>query len=94
MQVDLATLSPADFVARVAKGQQNFAMIDYAAEAGRAQSRTDLAQAASLERNTSAFSALLGILVVALMIRFGRRLSSEVLTPVAKLRESANRLAG
>ena len=90
---DIATLSPAEFLAKTAKGRQNFAKLDEAAEASRAQTRKDLADATDLERTMTVGTALASLLLVALMLRFARRLSSEVLRPVATLRDSAGRLA-
>lgn len=90
---DITTLTPVEFLARTAKGRENFAKLDEAAEASRVQTRTDLADATHLERTMTATTTLAGLLLVALMIRFARRLSSEVLRPVANLRDSADRLA-
>jgi diguanylate cyclase (GGDEF)-like protein len=90
---DITTVTPIDFLSRSAKGRDNFAMIDEAADASRAAGRADLAAAASRERTTSAATALASVLLIALVIRFARRLSGEVLRPVARLRDSAGRLA-
>jgi len=90
---DITTLTPVEFLARTARGRENFAKLDEAAEASRAQTRRDLADATHLERAMTAATALAGLLLLALMLRFARRLSSEVLRPVANLRDSADRLA-
>ncbi|HEX2699477.1 MAG TPA: diguanylate cyclase [Acidimicrobiales bacterium] len=91
--VDIATLTPFDFVSKVAQGRENFAMLDEAADASRALARHDLSAAATLERDITWATAAVGLLLAALVVRFARRLSSEVLRPVARLRESAGRLA-
>ena len=90
---DISTVTPIDFLSRSAKGRDNFAMIDEAADASRAGGRADLAAAASRERATSAATALANLVLIALVIRFARRLSHEVLRPVARLRDSARSLA-
>jgi diguanylate cyclase (GGDEF)-like protein len=91
--VDITTLSPAEFLARSARGRANFNMLDEAAAAGRAGANTDLARAVSLQRKMTLGAALTSLLLIALVVRFARRLSSEVLGPVARLRDSADRLA-
>jgi diguanylate cyclase (GGDEF)-like protein len=68
-------------------------LLDQAGEKGRAHARADLARANGVERAAMAALAALIVLVIALMIRFARRLSTEVLRPVGLLRDSANQLA-
>jgi diguanylate cyclase len=89
---DITTLTPLQFLARSAKGRQNFDMLDDAAAASRASAHADLAHAAALERRMTVAAALASLLLIALVVRFARRLSSEVLSPVAQLRDSADRL--
>lgn len=90
---DITTLTPADLLAKTAVGRENFAKLDQAAEASRAQTRADLADATDLERTMTLATTLASLLVFALVYRFARRLSTEVLQPVARLRESAGLLA-
>jgi len=90
---DITTLSPIEFVERAAKGRQNFALIDQAALASQSAARSDLDAAADLEQNLTVAAAAVSLLLVILVLRFARRLSREVLLPVAALRDSANRLA-
>jgi len=68
-------------------------LLEQAGEAGRARARDDIARARDLERIRMAALALIVILVSALLLRFARRLSAEVLRPVGLLRDSANQLA-
>ena len=68
-------------------------LLDQAGEAGRAHGRAELDRARGVEQVGLAAVAALVILVCALMIRFARRLSVEVLRPVRMLRDSANQLA-
>ena len=90
---DITTVTPIEFLARTAKGRQNFAKLDEAADASRAHTRAELADATDLERTMTVATALASLLLVALTLRFAGRLSSEVLEPVASLRDSADRLA-
>ncbi|HVM02883.1 MAG TPA: GGDEF domain-containing protein, partial [Acidimicrobiales bacterium] len=90
---DVTTLTPAQFLARVAEGRRNFALLDEAGAAGRARARADLAAAAALERNLTVTTALAALVFVAVVVHLARRLSTEVLGPVATLRDSADRLA-
>ncbi|MGQ0520775.1 MAG: diguanylate cyclase domain-containing protein [Actinomycetota bacterium] len=90
---DVATLTPQEFVAKSSEGRVNFAMIEEAAAASRAQARDDLSAAARLDRNMTVATLAAGLLAIAFVIRFARRLSREVLRPVARLRDSAGRLA-
>ena len=89
---DITTLSPLQFLARSARGRQNFNLLDEAAAASRASAHTDLGHAAALERRMTVAAALASLLLIGLVVRFARRLSSEVLVPVAQLRDSADRL--
>lgn len=68
-------------------------LLDQAGSAGRARARVDLARAGSIEKAATASRAVFVLLVSALMLRFARRLSAEVLRPVGLLRDSANQLA-
>ncbi|HVM01504.1 MAG TPA: HAMP domain-containing protein, partial [Acidimicrobiales bacterium] len=90
---DVTTLTPAQFLARVAEGRRNFELLDEAGAASRAKARADLAGAAALERNLTVATALAALAFIALVVRLARRLSTEVLGPVASLRDSAGRLA-
>ena len=90
---DITTLSPIEFFANAAKGRENFAMMDEAVAASQAKARDDLARAVALERNMTVATAIASLLLIALVIRFARSLSIEVLRPVARLRDSADRLA-
>ncbi len=90
---DITTLSAVEFVSTAAKGRANFARIDEAALASQAEARADLAAAADLERRLTMATAGVSLLLAVLVLRFSRRLASEVLRPVAALRDSANRLA-
>ena len=90
---DITTLSPAEFLARTTDAQANFALIEEAAEASRAHAQGELDRAQVLERNISIATAAASLLLLALVVRFARQLSREVLRPVARLRDSADRLA-
>jgi diguanylate cyclase (GGDEF)-like protein len=90
---DISTLTSQEFVAKSSQGRLNFAMIDEAAAASRAQARDDLAAAARMERSMTLATLAASLLAIAFVIRFARRLSREVLRPVARLRDSAGRLA-
>ena len=68
-------------------------LLDQAGETSRARTRDNIDRARGLERTALAALAALIILVSALMLRFARRLSAEVLRPVGMLRDSANQLA-
>ena len=61
--------------------------------ASRAAASADLAHAADVGRGAKYARWGFGLLVVALMLGFIRRLSSEVLVPLGLLRDSANQLA-
>jgi diguanylate cyclase (GGDEF)-like protein len=69
------------------------ALLDRAGAADRAAVRADLARASQVENAALAALVALGLLVIALLARFGRRLSAEVIRPLGILRDSANRLA-
>ena len=90
---DIKVLTPAEYLARLSDGRQNFELIDEAAAASRDKARTDLEDAADLERLVTVVTAVATVLLVGLVVRFARRLSREVLRPVARLRDSAGRLA-
>jgi diguanylate cyclase (GGDEF)-like protein len=64
-----------------------------AAEATRQRARADLDRGARLERWNLAGCALLVLLAVGMVLRFARRLTTEVFQPVAELRDSTNLLA-
>jgi len=68
-------------------------LIDEAGTAGQATSRAELVRADSFTRYAMAAMLLLVMLVVALLVRLGRQLTVEVLRPVTRLRDSADRLA-
>ena len=68
-------------------------LLDQGGETGRARTSDNIDRARGLERTALAALAALIILVSALMLRFARRLSAEVLRPVGMLRDSANQLA-
>jgi diguanylate cyclase (GGDEF)-like protein len=70
------------------------ALLDQAGTTSRTAVRVQLAHAARLDREAIAVLAVLELLAVALAIRLARRLSTEVLRPVSRLRDSANHLAG
>ena len=90
---DISELTPVQFLARTAQGRENFELLDAAAAKSRAMARGDLEEAANLDRLVTGATALASLVLVALVVRFGRRLSTEVLKPVARLRDSAGRLA-
>ena len=69
------------------------ALLDQAGAASHAEGRAVQARAARVERAAMAAKALFVLLMTALMAYLARRLSAEVLQPVALLRASANRLA-
>jgi len=69
------------------------AIIDRAGEAVRADARATLAEDTRTEKLGMVGLAALLVLMSGLMLRFGRRLSVEVLRPVGLLRDAANRLA-
>ncbi|MDQ1566838.1 MAG: diguanylate cyclase, partial [Actinomycetota bacterium] len=69
------------------------ALLDRAGAADRAAVRADLARASQVENAALAALVALGLLVIALLVRFGRRLSAEVIRPLGLLRDSANRFA-
>ena len=91
---DITVLTPAEFVARSVQGRSNFALLDEAAAASRAQARKDLDHAGDLERLVTGTTAVAVAVLVGLVVLLGRRLSREVLLPVARLRDSAGRIAG
>ena len=90
---DVTVLTPAQFIARAAQGRANFDLLDEAAAASRAQARKDLDRASSLERLVTVATAAVIAILVSLVVVLGRRLSREVLRPVARLRDSAGRIA-
>jgi diguanylate cyclase (GGDEF)-like protein len=69
------------------------AMVDGAGEAARADARAALAQDSRTEKVGMVALVALLLLMSGLMLRFGRRLSVEVLRPVRLLRDAANQLA-
>ncbi|HET7487031.1 MAG TPA: GGDEF domain-containing protein [Acidimicrobiales bacterium] len=90
---DMTGILPMEFIMRSSQGQANFALLDQAAEVSRARARSGLSRAAGRERAMTIGSALVALLLVGLVARFARRLSMEVLRPVARLRDSAGKLA-
>jgi diguanylate cyclase (GGDEF)-like protein len=68
-------------------------LLDEASDAGRTEARLELEQ----DKVTAAFAlaglAILTMVGIAMVMRFGRRLTSEVLEPVSVLRASADKLA-
>ncbi len=68
-------------------------LLDRAGAASRAGARADLARDARGEKRGLAALTALVLLMGALILRFARRLSTEVLRPVGRLRDSANQLA-
>ena len=91
---DITALTPTEFVAKSVQGRENFALLDEAAAASRAQARKDLDHAAGLERLVTVATVGAVTVLVGLVVVLGRRLSREVLRPVARLRDSAGRIAG
>jgi diguanylate cyclase (GGDEF)-like protein len=87
---------PADVTARGAAITTHIsavlALLDQADAANRASVRHDLARAAALDREALAGIALVELMAVGLVLLLARRLSSEVLRPVAMLRDSASLL--
>jgi len=69
------------------------ALVDRAGEVARADSRATLAHDTRNEKLGMVALAALLLLISALMLRFARRLSIEVLRPVRLLRDAANQLA-
>jgi diguanylate cyclase (GGDEF)-like protein len=69
-------------------------LLDDAGVASRAAARTTLARNAGVMRVALTGWLAVSLLAFGLMIRLARRLSSEVLQPVGRLRDSANLLAG
>ena len=90
---EIGVLSPVQFLARLAEARDNFELLDEAAGKSRAMARQDLEAAADLDRLVTGATAFASLVLVVLVVRFGRRLSVEVLRPVARLRDSAGRLA-
>jgi diguanylate cyclase len=90
---EIGLLSPVQFLARLAEARDNFKLLDEAAGKSRAMAGRDLEAAADLDRLVTGATALASLVLVVLVVRFGRRLSMEVLRPVARLRDSAGRLA-
>lgn len=68
-------------------------LLDQAGAASRAAGRAVHARAARVEQAGMAAKTVLVVLMTALMVHLARRLSAEVIQPVALLRASANRLA-
>ncbi|HZI38818.1 MAG TPA: diguanylate cyclase [Acidimicrobiia bacterium] len=68
-------------------------LLDRAGAAGRAEARAKLARDARNENRGLAALAALVLLMCALIVRFARQLSTQVIRPVGRLRDSANRLA-
>jgi diguanylate cyclase (GGDEF)-like protein len=69
------------------------ARLDKAGAAGRRETRAELLRADRLARYAVAGMLLVGVAMVLLVVRIGRRLYVEILRPVSMLRDSANRLA-
>jgi diguanylate cyclase (GGDEF)-like protein len=67
-------------------------LLDQAGSASREAVRLELANAKRTERTTMAILGLLELFAVLLAVRLSRRLSTQVLRPVGKLRDSANHL--
>ena len=68
-------------------------LLDRAGAAGRADARANLARDARVEKKGLAALAALVLLMSALVLRFARQLSTQVIRPVGRLRDSANQLA-
>jgi diguanylate cyclase (GGDEF)-like protein len=68
-------------------------LLDQAGSISRDAVRAELADAARADRDAMAIQIVLELLAIALALRLGSRLSSEILRPVATLRASANQLA-
>jgi diguanylate cyclase (GGDEF)-like protein len=69
------------------------ALVDAHGAAGQAVFREELDRANTVERVATGAVALLGVVVCALFVGMARRMSTEVLRPVRRLRDSANQLA-
>jgi diguanylate cyclase (GGDEF)-like protein len=67
-------------------------LLERAGSASREAVRVELANAKRTERTTMAVLGLLELFAVLLAVRLSRRLSTQVLRPVGKLRDSANHL--
>jgi diguanylate cyclase (GGDEF)-like protein len=74
-------------------GREAAELLDAAGAAGRAADRAQLSRAQRTEQHALAAMAVLSLAVCVLVIRSARRLSVDVLRPVADLRDSADRLA-
>jgi diguanylate cyclase (GGDEF)-like protein len=72
---------------------QMSALIDQAGAVNRIAVRAELANAERHDREALVALALLQLFALALAVRLGRRLSTDVLLPVGLLRDSANQLA-
>ncbi|HEX4979589.1 MAG TPA: GGDEF domain-containing protein [Acidimicrobiales bacterium] len=70
------------------------ALVDEAASDGRRAERAELERAEALAGRGMGFIVGAIVAVLALVIRLGRRLRSEVLVPVSRLGDSARRIAG
>ena len=94
-------LSPSSPVATIGLGHQALAdateevaqLLDRAGAASRADARADLARDARGEKRGLAALTALVLLMGALILRFARQLSTQVIRPVGRLRDSANQLA-
>jgi diguanylate cyclase (GGDEF)-like protein len=69
------------------------AALDTAGAAGRVAIRAELARSTNLEREAFVLMVVIGSVTVALLVRFGRRLSRDVIAPVLTLRNAAGFLA-
>jgi diguanylate cyclase (GGDEF)-like protein len=87
---------PADMAVRGAlitvQAPKVLTLLERAGSASRAAVRLELADAKRTERTTMAILGLLELFAVMLAVRLSRRLSTQVLRPVGKLRDSANHL--
>lgn len=72
---EIGVLSPVQFLARLAEARENFELLDEAASKSRALARGDLEDAANLDRLVTGATAFASLVLVALVVRFGRRLS-------------------